>query len=97
MWMMLQQPAPENYIVATNQWRPLTEFLDIAFQRVGLDWRDYVQTESHLIRPAETGRLQGDYSKAERQLGWRPRTTFEELVHLMVDADVQLVSASGRG
>jgi GDPmannose 4,6-dehydratase len=91
MWKILQQPSAENYIIATNQWHPLTEFLDIAFRHVNLDWRDFVRTDEHLLRPAETGRLQGDFSKAKQQLGWSPRTSFESLVQLMVDADLSLV------
>lgn len=90
MWRMLQQPEPEDYIVATNHWRPLTEFLETAFARVGLNWRDYVDTDPSLIRPAETGRLQGDYTKARERLGWAPQTTFPDLVATMVDADVEL-------
>lgn len=97
MWLMLQQSAADDYIIATNQWHPLTELLDIAFQRVQLDWRNFVRSERHLIRPAEAGLLHGDYSKAERQLGWRPRTSFQQLVRLMVDADVALVGAAGKG
>ncbi|MBX3441645.1 MAG: GDP-mannose 4,6-dehydratase [Planctomyces sp.] len=89
MWRMLQQPEPDDYIVATNEWHPLTEFLDIAFARVGRNWRDCVDSDPRLMRPSETGRLQGDYSKARDRLGWSPRTTFTELVEQMVDADVE--------
>jgi len=91
MWLMLQQPEAEDYVIGTNEWHPLSELLEIAFERVGLEWRDYVRTDSHLARPAETGRLQGDYTKACTQLGWRPKTSFRDLINLMVDADVRVV------
>ncbi|MBL8852202.1 MAG: GDP-mannose 4,6-dehydratase, partial [Planctomycetaceae bacterium] len=77
-----------------NQWRRLEEFLEAAFSRVGLNWRDAVRVDPALGRPAEVTRLQGDYGKAERLLGWRPTTSFAELVQMMVDADVASVRDS---
>ncbi|MCA9053944.1 MAG: GDP-mannose 4,6-dehydratase [Planctomycetaceae bacterium] len=90
MWRMLQQDAPDDFIIATGEWHTLEEFLDRAFQRVGLDWRDHVQQDPALMRPTEVTRLQGDISKACEQLGWVPATRFEALVDLMVDADITL-------
>jgi GDPmannose 4,6-dehydratase len=91
MWRMLQHDTPDDFIVATNQWRRLDEFLEAAFSRVGLSWRDVVRIDPALCRPAEVTRLQGDYGKAERLLGWQPTTSFAELVQIMVDADVASV------
>ncbi|MCA9947819.1 MAG: GDP-mannose 4,6-dehydratase, partial [Anaerolineales bacterium] len=82
MWRMLQQDAPDDFIIATGEWHTLEEFLDRAFQRVGLDWRDHVQQDPALMRPTEVTRLQGDISKACEQLGWVPATRFEALVDL---------------
>jgi GDPmannose 4,6-dehydratase len=92
MWRMLQHDQPDDFCIATNQWRRLEEFLAAAFSRVGLRWQDYVRIDPSLCRPAEVTRLQGDYSKAERQLGWRPSVSFAELVGMMVDADVAAIA-----
>lgn len=94
MWRMLQHDVAEDFVIATNQWRRLEELLETAFSRVKLRWQDHVRLDSSLSRPAEVSRLQGDYSKAERLLGWRPTTSFTDLVHLMVDADVESVRQS---
>jgi GDPmannose 4,6-dehydratase len=94
MWRMLQHDQPDDFCIATNQWRRLDQLLDAAFTRVGLNWRDVVRIDPALCRPAEVTRLQGDYSKAERLLGWRPTTTFSELIGMMVDADVAAVRDS---
>ena len=91
MWRMLQQPAPDDYVIATNQWHPLTELLDVAFSLVNLTWRDHVESDLRFSLPAESGRLQGDFSKARDRLGWQPRTSFTQLVRLMVEADQELV------
>lgn len=91
MWRMLQHDRPDDFCIATNQWRRLEEFLDAAFARVGRRWRDYVRIDPALCRPAEVTRLQGDYSKAERLLDWRPTTSFDALVQMMVDADVAAI------
>ncbi|MFG0334364.1 MAG: GDP-mannose 4,6-dehydratase, partial [Maioricimonas sp. JB049] len=101
MWRLLQQDAPEDFVIATNRWHTLEEFLERAFQRVGLNWRDHVIQDPTLMRPAEVTRLQGDYGRAREKLQWEPRTTFESLVDIMVDADVQRAalyqpSVSGR-
>ncbi|MCX8109046.1 MAG: GDP-mannose 4,6-dehydratase [Verrucomicrobiae bacterium] len=91
MWLMLQQDEPDDYVIATGETHSVREFLDVAFGYVGLDWQKYVVVDARLCRPAEVGRLVGDASKAEKRLGWRPRTKFNELVRLMVDADIALI------
>jgi GDPmannose 4,6-dehydratase len=91
MWLMLQQDKPDDYVIATNETHSIREFLDHAFEHVGLKWQDYVEIDPRYYRPAEVELLIGDYSKAKRQLGWEPKTKFVELVKLMVDADVQLL------
>ncbi|MFZ4639296.1 MAG: GDP-mannose 4,6-dehydratase [Nodosilinea sp.] len=91
MWLMLQQDNPDDYVVATNETHSIREFLDIAFTRVGLDWHDYVEFDPRYLRPAEVDLLIGDATKAQQVLGWSPSVTFEELVHLMVEADLEAV------
>jgi GDPmannose 4,6-dehydratase len=89
MWRMLQQPEPDDYVIATGETHTVQEFLDEAFSYVDLDWRDYVSIDPKYYRPAEVDLLVGDASKARRQLGWEPKITFKDLVHLMVDADIR--------
>src|SRR4051794_16066603 len=93
MWLMLQQDEPGDYVVATNETHSVRELVDVAFARVGLDPADYVKQDPRFMRPAEVDQLIGDYSKAENELGWKPRTTFRELVELMVDADLELLES----
>jgi GDPmannose 4,6-dehydratase len=88
MWLMLQQDAPNDYVVATGETHSVREFLDEAFAYVGLDWHDYVEIDPKYYRPAEVDLLVGDASRARAQLGWKPKTTFKELVRLMIDADI---------
>ena len=88
MWLMLQQPKPDDYVVATGETHSVREFLEEAFSYVGLDWQDYVKVDEKYFRPAEVDLLLGDPAKAKRVLGWKPRVTFKELVRLMVDADM---------
>ncbi|HIK45866.1 MAG TPA: GDP-mannose 4,6-dehydratase, partial [Leptolyngbyaceae cyanobacterium M65_K2018_010] len=98
MWLMLQQDAPDDYVVATGETHSVREFLDLAFGHVNLNWQDYVAFDERYLRPAEVDLLIGDPSKAKAQLGWQPSVTFEELVHLMVEADLQalgLVTLNG--
>jgi len=90
MWLMLQQAEPDDYVVATGETHSVREFLDLAFDRVGLDWHPHVEIDPHYYRPAEVDVLQGDASKARRVLGWKPRVTFEQLVTMMLDADWEL-------
>jgi GDPmannose 4,6-dehydratase len=91
MWMMLQQPSPDDFVIATGESHSVREFLDLAFARVGLDWHEYVEIDPRYYRPSEVDHLRGDASKAKRVLGWEPSVRFSELVTLMVDADIQLL------
>ena len=84
---MLQQPEPDDYVVATGETHTVREFVEMAFGYAGLDWKRYVVTDSALFRPAEVNLLLGDASKARTRLGWAPRTSFETLVREMVDTD----------
>lgn len=89
MWMMLQHAKPDDYVLATGETHSIRELCDIAFKRVGLNWQDYVTTDSRYYRPAEVDLLIGDASKAKRVLGWLPNIGFQELIELMVDSDVK--------
>lgn len=91
MWRMLQQPTPDDYVIATNQTHSVREFLEVAFSHLGLNYQDHVEIDPRYYRPAEVELLIGDYSKAREKLGWEPQTRFEDLVKLMVDADVELL------
>jgi len=89
MWLMLQQERPEDYVVATGIQHSVRELLECAFGYVGLDYHDYVTVDESLLRPADVEQLVGDCSKARRQLGWEPQVSFEELIHMMVDHDLE--------
>jgi GDPmannose 4,6-dehydratase len=91
MWLMLQQPEADDFVIATGESHTIREFLDLAFGRVGLDWHQYVEVDPRYYRPSEVDHLRGDASKARRVLGWEPSVRFPELVALMVDADIQLL------
>jgi GDPmannose 4,6-dehydratase len=91
MYLMLQQDEPDNYVISTNETHSVREFCELAFDRVGLDWERYVVQDPKFFRPAEVDLLVGDSTKARTELGWKPATSFEELVHLMVDADLDLL------
>jgi GDPmannose 4,6-dehydratase len=91
MWMMLQQDEPEDYVIATGEAHSVRELVDIAFTHLDLDPEQYVRIDERFMRPAEVDHLIGDYSKAKEKLGWEPRTSFEELVKLMVDSDLELL------
>jgi GDPmannose 4,6-dehydratase len=92
MWLMLQQPQADDFVVATGVTHSVKELLEIAFAHVGLDWKKYVEIDPALLRPAEDDPLRGDASKANKILGWKPTLTFEELVRMMVDSDLSLLS-----
>ncbi|MCX7790167.1 MAG: GDP-mannose 4,6-dehydratase [Chloroflexaceae bacterium] len=96
MWLMLQQDHPDDYVVATGETHSVREFCELAFGYVDLDYRDYVVQDERFMRPAEVDLLIGDATKARTTLGWRPRTNFQELVHMMVDADLQLLKEQNR-
>ena len=89
MWLMLQQDQPDDYVVATGETYSIKEFLNIAFGHVNLDWQDYVEFDSRYLRPSEVDLLIGDPTKAKQKLGWEPSVTFEQLVMLMVEADLK--------
>jgi GDPmannose 4,6-dehydratase len=89
MYLMLQQPAPDDYVVATGTAHSVAEFCERAFAEVGLDYRKYVVTDERFRRPAEVDQLIGDASKARKVLGWAPKYTFEELVSEMVQSDLE--------
>lgn len=91
MWLMLQQPIADDYVVSTGETHSVREFLDLAFGYVNLNWETYVAFDDRYLRPAEVEILIGDSTKARQTLGWEPSVTFEELVHLMVEADLQAV------
>ncbi len=91
MWLMLQQPEPEDYVIATGETHSVRKFLDEAFGYVGLDWRDYVRIDPRYLRPTEVDVLQGDATKARERMGWKPRVSFSQLVKMMVDADMATV------
>jgi GDPmannose 4,6-dehydratase len=88
MWLMLQQDEPDDYVIATGETHSVREFLDEAFGRLDLDWKQFVEVDPRYFRPAEVDLLVGDASKARRKLGWEPKITFKELVRTMVDADL---------
>ena len=89
MWLMLQQDKPDDYVLATGETHSVREFVESAFGYVGLDWKKYVKIDKQFYRPAEVHLLRGDYSKAKKKLGWRPKVKFEELVRMMVDTDLE--------
>jgi GDPmannose 4,6-dehydratase len=89
MWLMLQQDEPDDYVIATNETHSVKEFVELAFSYAGLDWKDYVVIDERFFRPAEVQLLMGDYSKGKKKLGWKPTVKFEELVKMMVEADLK--------
>ena len=88
MWLMLQQDTPDDYVIATGETHTVREFLEEAFLYAGLNWQDHLEIDSKYYRPAEVDLLIGDASKAKMQLGWTPKTSFNDLVRLMVDSDI---------
>ena len=97
MWLMLQQDQPDDYVISTNETHSVREFLEVAFGHVGLNWEKFVAIDPAYYRPAEVELLIGDSSKAKRVLGWEPKTKFQELVRLMVDADIKLLKDHREG
>ncbi|MGZ6696780.1 MAG: GDP-mannose 4,6-dehydratase [Solirubrobacteraceae bacterium] len=93
MWLMLQQDTAEDFVIATNSDNSVRECVEVAFDEAGLgDWEQYVEIDPAFVRPAEVDHLIGDYAKAQRILGWKPQTSFEELIRLMTRADLELLS-----
>jgi GDPmannose 4,6-dehydratase len=93
MWLMLQQDRPDDYILATNETHSVREFVELAFERVDLDWKEFVKHDQRYERPAEVDLLIGDATKAKKMLNWEPQVRFEELVRIMVDADLALIES----
>jgi len=91
MWRMLQQDEPGDYVLSTNETHSVREFVEVAFEHVGLNWKDYVKHDERYERPAEVELLIGDYSKSKEILGWEPTVRFKELVQIMVDADIKAI------
>lgn len=89
MWLMLQQDEPDDYVVATGETHSVRELVEVAFKYADLDWRDYVVVDQEFVRPAEVDLLIGDATKAHKTLGWRPKVSFEQLVRMMVEADLE--------
>jgi GDPmannose 4,6-dehydratase len=90
MWRMLQQDKPDDYVIATGETHSVREFVEAAFSRVGLDWQRHVEFDARYSRPSEVDLLLGDASKAARQLCWRPKVSFKQLVEMMIDHDWEL-------
>ncbi|MCL4310263.1 MAG: GDP-mannose 4,6-dehydratase [Thermoleophilia bacterium] len=91
MWMMLQQEEPDDYVIATGETHSVQELVETAFGHVGLNWKDHVRIDPRFVRPAEVDMLIGDPKKSREKLGWQPRVSFEQLVQMMVDSDLELV------
>jgi GDPmannose 4,6-dehydratase len=94
MWMMLQQPEPDDYVLATGETHSIRELLEVAFGTVGLDWQKYVEIDPKFLRPAEVELLCGDATKVREKLGWTPEVGFEDLIKMMVDADLKAAQNS---
>ncbi len=92
MWLMMQQDKPDDYVIATGETHTVREFLEEAFSYAGMDWKKYIKIDPRYFRPAEVDVLIGNASKAKEKLGWMPKTSFKELVRLMVDADIEAVN-----
>jgi GDPmannose 4,6-dehydratase len=91
MWLILQQADPEDFVLATGKTHSVRELLEAAFGAVGLDWEKHVEIDAKFIRPSEVDFLCGDATKAREKLGWEPKVKFEELVKMMVEADLKLL------
>jgi GDPmannose 4,6-dehydratase len=97
MWLMLQQPRPDDYVIATGESHSVREVLDVSFAVLGLDWREYVEHDPRYLRPTEVDHLCGDAGKARGALGWQPKVRFHELIEMMVRADEADVRATLAG
>jgi GDPmannose 4,6-dehydratase len=91
MWLMLQQDEPDDYVIATGKAHSVRDLVRIAFEHLGLDPEEHVRLDPRFLRPAEVEHLIGDATKAREKLGWEPRTSFEEMIRMMVDADLELL------
>jgi GDPmannose 4,6-dehydratase len=97
MWLMLQQDEPDDYVISTGETHAVRELCEVAFGRLGLDYRDYVVVDQKFYRPAEVDLLIGDATKGKQKLGWEPTVTFKQLIEMMVDADMEALLAEGHG
>jgi GDPmannose 4,6-dehydratase len=95
--MMLQSDHPDDFVVATGETHSVRDAVEVAFSRAGLDPERHVEIDPNYLRPTEVDALKGDASKAERELGWKPKTGFRELIELMVDSDIEAVERVGSG
>ena len=95
MWLMLQQDQPDDYVVAMGETHSVREFCEIAFSHVGLNWQDFVAQDPAFMRPADVDQLIGNPTKAAAKLGWKPEVSFNELVQMMVDADIEELKRAG--
>lgn len=93
MWLMLQQDQPDDYVISTNETHTVQEFVELAFTRADLDWKKYVKIDEKFMRPAEVDLLIGDPAKAKKILNWEPKTSFKQLVNMMVDSDLELIKS----
>jgi len=93
MWLMLQQNSPKDYVIGTGEQHTVEELVRIAFERAQLDWKKHVVQDPRFMRPAEVETLLADPTLAKRELGWKPKVSFEQLVHMMVDADIARLRA----
>lgn len=96
MWLMLQQDKPDDYVIGTNETYSVKDFVELAFERADLDWKKYVKLDERFMRPAEVDLLIGNPQKAKKVLGWTPKTSFKQLVSMMVDSDLKLVQETNR-
>ena len=96
MWLMLQQERPEDFVIGTNTAYTIRDLCRVAFERADLDWEEHVRSDARFMRPTEIAASRGDFSKAKARLGWEPRITFEQLIHSMVDADLERLSGSAK-
>lgn len=96
MWLILQQTEADDYVLATGKTHSVRELLELAFDAAGLDWKEHVEIDPKLIRPAEVDHLCGDATKAREKLGWVPKTTFEEMIAMMVEADIKAIEKGQR-
>ena len=90
MWQMLQQEMPDDYVIATGETHSVKEFIEETFNLLGLEWQKHVEIDRRYFRPMEVDGLVGDFSKAKKALGWKPKVTFKNLVRIMVEADLEL-------
>ena len=95
--MMLQREIPEDFVICTGQTHSVREFCEVAFGHAGLNWEEHVVVDETFFRPAEVDLLVGDATMADEMLGWKPETSFESLVTMMVDADIDLLTGKLRG